>query len=204
MVVLVIVGIVVALLFAFIGMGGIVSAIRNIKAQKNGAITELIVASIFELLGIGFLLFAGFYFDLLSLEFCKIFLMIFVSIIFPIAIYGCFKARKVLVGVLCVAVFAGLLFVAYTYAYNNTKGSDIDAIVAAEHAVSERLKAPSTAVFSKKSETLITSEGDTWTVKGWVESKNSFGVPIRNEYTVIITFKAKNQYTIDLCEIGES
>ena len=201
MYILVIIGAIVALLFALLGMGGIVSAVRNIKAAKSGSITELLIAVVVELLGVGFLIFAGVYFDILSLEFCKIFLMVFIPILLPIVIYGCFKAKKILAGIICIFVFAGLIFGAYTFAYNNTKGSDIDAIVAAEHAVSEKLKAPSTAVFSKKSETLITSDGDTWAVKGWVEAENSFGVPIRNEYTVIITFTAKNKYTIDLCQI---
>ena len=100
--VLVIIGILVALLFALIGMGGIVSSIRNIKAVKSGSITELLIAVVLELLGVGFLIFAGFYFDILSLEFCKIFLMVSIPMILPIVIYGCLKAKKLLAGIICI------------------------------------------------------------------------------------------------------
>lgn len=196
-----IVGSLIALIMVFIGLGGIVSSFKKAKDSKKGAVTELLIACLVEILGVVFLVFAGFYFDILSLDFLKIFSMIFIPMVTAVAAYGCFKNGKILAGVLCAVLLVGIIAGAFIISYNSTKGSDIDAIVAAEQAVREQLKSPSTAKFSTQSKTTITSDGDTWTVEGWVEAQNSFGATVRNNYTVVITFTGKNQYSIDSCTI---
>lgn len=77
-----------------------------------------------------------------------------------------------------------------------------DAHVIAEKVVSEQLKSPSTAKFSKTSECTISVDGNTWTVSGWVDAQNSFGATLRNNYTVKITFSGREKYTVDKCIIN--
>lgn len=192
-----IIGSLIALIMAFIGLGGIISSFRKLNEKKTGAITELLIATTMLILSITFLLFSGFYFDILSMEFFKIFFMIFTPLVLAIATYGCFKSKRILAGIVCILVLFALLGGAYLFAYNHTRGSERAALAAAQQAVIEQLKDPSSAEFSPTTETTITADGDTWTVVGWVEAKNSFNATIRNEYTVVVTFFDKGQYTIN-------
>ena len=193
----VIIGSLIALIMAFIGFGGLVSSFRKMKQAKKGAVTELLIAAGLTIVGVCFLVYAGFYFEILSLEFLKIFFMIFTPMVLAVAVFGCFKNGNIAAGIICILVLAGLVCGAYIFAFNNTKGSETDAIVAAQMAVQDELKVPSSAKFSPSGETVVNADGDTWTVEGWVEAENSFGATVRNEYKVVITFLGKGQYTVD-------
>lgn len=73
----------------------------------------------------------------------------------------------------------------------------------AQDIVSDRLKSPSSASFSWPNETTVSLSNDTWTVSGWVDSKNGFGSTIRSNYTVKFESSSKSEYayTIILCRI---
>ena len=77
-----------------------------------------------------------------------------------------------------------------------------DAIVIAKKTVKNNLKSPSTADFCSTSEATITCDGNTWTVKGWVDAQNSFGATLRSNFTVKFTFTSSDKYTIDSCIIS--
>lgn len=79
-------------------------------------------------------------------------------------------------------------------------GSNQSAITAtAKSAVRSQLKAPSSAKFSNTS---VTESGtNTWIVTGFVEAKNSFGVSLRNTYTVTVTRTSDGNYRATSCII---
>ncbi|MBQ7119638.1 MAG: hypothetical protein IJO09_05440 [Oscillospiraceae bacterium] len=83
------------------------------------------------------------------------------------------------------------------------KFDEYDAMSIAENAVEQRLKSPSTADFSSRSETSISNSGNSWTVSGWVDAQNSFGATARSNYTVKFTTRGENneEYKIDSCII---
>lgn len=76
-----------------------------------------------------------------------------------------------------------------------------DAYWDAKTEVENRLKAPSTAEFCKGYEADVTRNGSTWTVSGWVDAQNSFGATIRSDFSVKITYTARDVYTVDYCHI---
>ena len=63
-----------------------------------------------------------------------------------------------------------------------------DAFVIAEKAVKEKLKSPSTAQFCTTTEATIGRNGNTWTVKGWVDAQNGYGATVRANFVVTFTF----------------
>ena len=76
-----------------------------------------------------------------------------------------------------------------------------DAITVAEKVVKNKLKSPSTAKFCKSSEYAVSCEGNSWTVRGYVDAQNDFGATLRNNFTVKFTFSSSSQYTVDSCSI---
>jgi hypothetical protein len=89
-------------------------------------------------------------------------------------------------------VFAGfmlcMLIIAFSAAFKPTGQtssgiSDTTVRTMTENLVRNQLKAPSTARFSGRAETVISKQpGGEYLVAGWVESQNAFGVPLRNRY----------------------
>lgn len=77
-----------------------------------------------------------------------------------------------------------------------------DAFVIAENAVKEKLKAPSTAQFCTTTEATIGRNGNTWTVKGWVDAQNGYGAMVRANFVVTFTFASKNTYSVALCTVS--
>lgn len=79
----------------------------------------------------------------------------------------------------------------------------ISACVMAESFVKDRLRAPATADFSSCSDGSAVKAGDTWTVRGYVDSENGFGAKIRSQFLVKMTHQPGNdnwratQVTID-------
>lgn len=77
-----------------------------------------------------------------------------------------------------------------------------DAWVIAQDEVKNRLKAPSTADFCSMSSATVKKNGNTWTVKGYVDAENSFGAKVRNDFTVVITVSEDGgQYIVEECSI---
>lgn len=77
-----------------------------------------------------------------------------------------------------------------------------DAFVIAENAVKEKLKSPSTAQFCTTTEATIGRNGNTWTVKGWVDAQNGYGETVRADFVVTFTFASKDTYSVALCTVS--
>lgn len=77
-----------------------------------------------------------------------------------------------------------------------------DAFVIAEKAVKEKLKLPSTAQFCTTTEATIGRNGNTWTVKGWVDAQNGYGATVRANFVVTFTFASKDTYSVALCTVS--
>ena len=130
-----------------------------------------------------------------------------------------FKKFKLLSGVamgVAVALIAGcgIAFLANNSSTGSTGGTSVqvskkddfghdetDAWVVAQTIVEGKLKVPSSADFCRKSQATISRSGNTWTVSGFVDAKNSFGVSIRSNFTVRFTFTSGSKYKIDKCVI---
>ncbi len=82
----------------------------------------------------------------------------------------------------------------------DTHGNDkYDAWAAAIDVVKSQLKAPSTAKFDETKTSLV---DNSWIVTGTVDAQNSFGVSLRNNFTVKITFIGKGKFIVDQCTIN--
>ena len=77
-----------------------------------------------------------------------------------------------------------------------------DAFVIAEKDVKEKLKSPSTAQFCTTTEATIGRNGNTWTVKGWVDAQNGYGAAVRANFVVTFTFASKDTYSVSLCTVS--
>lgn len=76
-------------------------------------------------------------------------------------------------------------------------GDAITAFIMSEQFVEQRLKAPSTAKFSKyhEVEDQITKIGtNKWHVVAWVDAQNGFGAMIRNHYSCDMTYKGNDTW----------
>jgi hypothetical protein len=69
-----------------------------------------------------------------------------------------------------------------------------EAFTAAQYIVKQELVSPSSAKFCKVTEATATFNSTTgkWTVKGWVESKNTYGTVIRQNFTAVFKPVKKN------------
>lgn len=63
----------------------------------------------------------------------------------------------------------------------------------AEQFVKDRLKAPSTAKFQSCEDRSVSGAGP-YTVRGWVDSENSFGAMLRSNYSVTLTAIGDDRY----------
>lgn len=73
-------------------------------------------------------------------------------------------------------------------------GDEIGAQVVCEQFVEDQLKSPSTAEFS--GEVVHRLRGKVWIVAGEVDSENSFGAMIRNDYTCKARFVGDDQWRL--------
>lgn len=69
--------------------------------------------------------------------------------------------------------------------------TDSYALIYAERAIEGILKAPSTAEFGGIRNADIRRDGDTFFVRSFVDSQNSFGAMIRSHYEVKVTFEGE-------------
>ena len=72
-------------------------------------------------------------------------------------------------------------------------GSSAGARGVCEQFVEDRLRAPATADFSGAT---ATGAGDTWTVRGQVDSENGFGAQLRSAYTCQVLFTGDGNYRL--------
>lgn len=75
-------------------------------------------------------------------------------------------------------------------------------LVEEDYAVKEKLKSPSTAQFCTTTEATIGRNGNTWTVKGWVDAQNGYGATVRANFVVTFTFASKDTYSVALCTVS--
>ena len=109
---------------------------------------------------------------------------------------GCAKGCLVSVVIAFILIVLAFWCVAFSGNDSDSETSQrIAAITAAEMAVENRLKSPSTADFCSQSEMTISNVGSSWTVSGYVDAENSFGATVREYWTVTMTLSgdtAKN------------
>lgn len=79
-------------------------------------------------------------------------------------------------------------------AYGNDRD---DAWYEAMVQVKSHLKSPSTAKFCSITSATITRDGNTWTVKGYVDAQNSYGATLRSDFRIKITFISSSKYVVD-------
>lgn len=72
-------------------------------------------------------------------------------------------------------------------------GSEVGAEIVCENFVKDRLKSPSSADFS---ETQSRGEGADYVVVGAVDSENSFGAMIRNDYVCEVSYEGDDQWSL--------
>ena len=112
--------------------------------------------------------------------------------------------RGCLIG--CLGVFALVAVVFTSCTLQMADGPDefvpdgIGARMACEDFVEERLKAPSTAEFTDGTTTGTAAEG--WTVTGSVDSENSFGAMIRNDWSCEVRYDEAAETWRGNVEIG--
>jgi len=66
----------------------------------------------------------------------------------------------------------------------------------AQIAVKDNLTSPGTAKFPSITEAIITSEGDTYTIKAHVDAQNALGATVRENFLVVVELTGKDQYRI--------
>jgi hypothetical protein len=65
-----------------------------------------------------------------------------------------------------------------------------------QQTVSDMLKAPATAGYPMTSEFDITQSGETFKMRAWVDSQNSFGAQIRTFFTCVAKHTTGDNYTV--------
>lgn len=121
------------------------------------------------------------------------------------------KSRAVISLILAIVFLASIgLLAPHTLLINDDKTTDqygntsSDVYRDAISVVNSQLKTPSSAEFSKKSDTTIklSSTATTWTVSGWVEAKNSFNATVRNNFKVTLVYSGNGVYVVQSCYIN--
>ena len=77
---------------------------------------------------------------------------------------------------------------------SEAKLTNSEAFTVAQYIVKQELVSPSSAKFCKVTEATCTFNSTTgkWTVKGWVESKNTYGTVVRQNFTAVFKPVKKN------------
>lgn len=85
----------------------------------------------------------------------------------------------------------------------STGPDKIEAYVMAQVFVEKWLKAPSTAQYPLASEAIINDLGDgRWRVQAWVDSQNSFGAMVRNNFTCTLKYTGGDNWRVEKLIIG--
>lgn len=63
--------------------------------------------------------------------------------------------------------------------------------------MNERLKAPSTAKFQNILDADVTNQGDTYTIKSYVDAQNSFGATIRTRYVCVVRYTGSDTWRLE-------
>lgn len=102
------------------------------------------------------------------------------------AVVGCFGVFALLLVLLIGGCTIGMM----SGGGKKDEPTDYDAKYYCQEFVKDKLKAPSTAKFSKQ---LASGSGSSWTSSGMVESQNSFGGMVSNRYSCTLTHNASEQ-----------
>lgn len=112
-----------------------------------------------------------------------------------------------------IGTFAGVLVFIVVMSFQgwqiniDDKPTKYDAYSKATSYVSRQLKAPSTASFEGDGllegiDHLVTQHSvNSFTVRGWVDAHNSFGVPIRTEYSCRLSYLGKDRWRLESLSI---
>lgn len=87
------------------------------------------------------------------------------------------------------AILAVIVLVIMFAMFSNNSGDGGGAIVACHDRIESRLKSPGTANYSGEN---LSSNGNQWTLTGSVDSQNSFGGVVRNDFTCVATGSGDN------------
>lgn len=106
------------------------------------------------------------------------------------------KKSPMMIG--CLGLIGIVILISLFHKSDPRHDSELEAWTMCEQFVKESLKAPKTAEFSSVGETThtLTSKGS-FLVKGWVEAKNVFGVPLRNGYTCEVRPAGHERWTLE-------
>lgn len=99
---------------------------------------------------------------------------------------GCLIAFVIVVGAIILLVLAMA-----SCSKNSGRSDDLDAWTCAQTIVKDKLKSPSSADFCAMKEATIKSNGDKYTITGYVDADNSFGANVRSTFTVTFTLTDK-------------
>jgi len=105
---------------------------------------------------------------------------------------GCLTFLGVIVGIILIIVIVAMC----SSGGGGGSSDNSRAFVLAQSAVREQLRAPSTAEFASMRDSTITSTGNTYTVKSYVDAENAFGAKIRTAFTVRVELVSKETYRI--------
>lgn len=97
-------------------------------------------------------------------------------------------------GVLALAIILSSAFGSGDSSGDDPENRAAGAYLACEGFVSSSLKAPSTAEFEGYSPAAISSAGNRYTVRSYVDAQNSFGAMIRTDFTCVVELRAERFY----------
>lgn len=75
------------------------------------------------------------------------------------------------------------------------------ALGTAELIVKAHLAAHSEATFCTADQAIITQDGNTWTISGWVDTTVASGEVTRNNYAVKFSYEGEDTFTLHSCNI---
>ena len=103
-------------------------------------------------------------------------------------------------GIGCLTIFM-LFLIAVVWAVTSDdykKPDGVEAFVASQNFVKERLKAPSTAKFPTYDQAeVVTNDNKRFKITSYVDAQNSLGATVRTRYVCIITHVNGNQWQLD-------
>lgn len=109
-------------------------------------------------------------------------------------------AGKAVFLVLILVLIAGL-FVFLGTDDNEPSANDYEIVRTAEIIVKEKISSSLIVAFCPHDECTISSNGNTWTVTGWVEIKNGPNSTSKKTYTVIFEYYGSYNYKTNSCKV---
>lgn len=80
----------------------------------------------------------------------------------------------------------------------DTDGDELGAWVVCQQQMDKQLKAPATAEYPSSREVRISKSGSTYTIRGWVDSQNSFGALVRTDFICTAISTGGDNYRVSV------